>query len=65
MVDTMTIDELLVEAERFASYAVREADRDRHDRDCIACHTAIAHACAQTARAMMLDELRKSGDPRY
>ena len=61
----MTIEELLAEAARFAAYAVREADRDRIEHDRIMRYTAIAQACAQTARAMMLDDLRKSGDPRY
>jgi len=61
----MAIDELLAEANRFCAYAVREADRDRIDHDRIMHYTAIAQACAQTARAMMLDDLRKDGDPRY
>ena len=61
----MTIEELLAEAARFAAYAVSEADRPRVDHDRIMRYTAIAQACAQTARAMMLEDLRKSGDPRY
>ena len=53
MVDDMTIDELIGEAERFASYAVREADRDRVDHDRIMRYTAIAQSCAMTAGAMV------------
>ena len=61
----MTIEELLAEAARFAAYAARGADRDRIDHDRIMVDAAIAQACAQTARAMMLEDLRKSADPRY
>ena len=55
----MTIDELLADAQRYTKLALSNTTGDR------ATLAQIAQACAQTARAMMLDELRKSGDPRY
>ena len=57
----MTINELLTEATRFASYAVREADRDRSDHERIMRYTAIAQACAQTAQAMILRQMAFDG----
>lgn len=56
----MTIDELIGEADRFASYAVREADRDRIEHDRIMRYTAISQACAQTVQATIMAQLART-----
>ena len=65
MVDTMTIDELLESARGYCHLADREMGRDRGTLAQATQYAVLAQAFATTARAMMLDELRKSGDPRY
>jgi len=61
----MTIDELLENARGYCVLVDREMGRDRGTLAQAAQYAALAQAFATTARAMMLDELRKSEDPRY
>ena len=61
----MTIDELLAFAVGMMKRSEIEIGRDRGSLEKAAQYAAVAQAAAATARAMMLDELRKSGDPRY
>ena len=58
----MTIEELLASAEQCL---VRMEQEEGDDLDAINTWANAAQAYAATARAMMLDDLRKSGDPRY
>jgi hypothetical protein len=61
----MTIDQWITEAECAASNAAHCLKREYPDPALAVAWAAVSQAAAATARAMMLDELRKSGDPRY
>jgi DNA-binding GntR family transcriptional regulator len=72
MVDTMSfasapdaIEDLLAAARSFCRLSENETKRPSGTLERAAYYAAIAQAHANTARAMMLDDLRKSGDPRY
>ena len=61
----MTIDQWITEAECAASNAQHSIKREVTDPTLAVAWAAVSQACAAVARAMMLAELRKSGDPRY